>query len=141
MRCLRKNILIKEEKLFYIKKMVIDMNNNIDAIIVEGRHDEDVFLSLGFQKKIIKCSSKDLETIKDELKNLKRRNEKIKVAIFTDFDEKGKELNKKIKEYLQKNGIIIENFYRSKMKEIAIDIREIEDLNRMISKDNFIVIL
>lgn len=144
MRHSRKSILTKGEKLLSIKKMVMEMNEIVDAIIVEGKSDENVFISLGFRKKIIKCSSKDLETIKEELKNLKlgdnkRTKEKIKVAIFTDFDEKGKELNKKIKAYLQKNDIIIENFYRNKFKEIAFEIREIEDLNKMIS--NFKMIL
>ncbi|MEM5870680.1 MAG: toprim domain-containing protein, partial [Candidatus Aenigmatarchaeota archaeon] len=116
-----------------------DMNKNIDAIIVEGKRDESVFISLGFSKKIIKCSSKDLESIEQEIKKLKNKDEKIKVSIFTDFDEKGRELNKKIKAYLQKNGIVIENFYRSKMKEIAFNLKEIEELNREIS--NFKIIL
>ncbi|MEM5812796.1 MAG: hypothetical protein QXL09_02140 [Candidatus Aenigmatarchaeota archaeon] len=139
MKNLRKDILMRGERLFYIKKMIEDMNKNIDAIIVEGKRDESVFISLGFSKKIIKCSSKDLESIEQEIKKLKNKDEKIKVSIFTDFDEKGRELNKKIKAYLQKNGIVIENFYRSKMKEIAFNLKEIEELNREIS--NFKIIL
>lgn len=136
MKCLRKNIIINGEKIFHIKKIVSEMNENLDAIIVEGKRDENVFISLGFKKKIIKCSSKDLEDIEREIKDLKdewrEKNYKIKVAILTDFDEKGRDLNKKIKAYLQQRGIVIENFYRSKIKEMANDIKEIEDLNKRV---------
>lgn len=130
MKSKRDEIIFEEEKLFYIKKIIREMNKELDAIIVEGKRDEDAFLSLGFEKKIIKCSSKDLEEIEKDIKRLKKENSKIKIAILTDFDEKGRNLNKKIKAYLQSKGFIIENFYRNKIKEIAFDIREIEDLRK-----------
>lgn len=133
MRKTKKEVLSNGERIFNIKRIVIEMNERLDAIIVEGKKDENVFTSLGFKKKIVKCSSKDLESIEREIRDVKYKNYKIKVAIFTDFDERGKYLNKKIKAYLQQRGIIIENFYRSKIKDIAFDVKEIEDLNKRVA--------
>lgn len=104
--------LEKFQKLLKIK-------TSNSTILVEGKKDEKVLLSLGF-KNIIPISNQPLVKIKSKIKTKE-------VIILTDFDEEGESLRKRIKEFL--------HFYDFKINESfprlvrSLGVKKIEELS------------
>jgi len=131
MRNFREYLKIENEKLLELKNVIDSLNSDIDVIIVEGEKDRRALIKAGCKKEIIKCSSLSLAEIENKIFEISK-NKKLRVAILTDFDEKGKEMNKLFVSHFQSIGIKINQFYRNKIKEIMGERKMIESLIKIL---------
>jgi len=131
MKNLRYFLEEENEKLIEIKNIINSLNSEVDLIIVEGEKDKRALIKAGFKKEIIKCSSLSLAEIEERIFEISK-NKKLRVAILTDFDEKGKEMNKLFVSHFQGIGIKINSFYRNKIKEIMEKRNMIESLGKIL---------
>ncbi len=131
MRNLRSYLEKENERANELKNIINSLNSEIDVIIVEGEKDRKALIKAGFKKDIIKCSSLSLAEIENKMSEISK-NKKLRVAIFTDFDEKGKEMNKLFVSHFQGIGIKINSFYRNKIKEIMGERKTIESLIKIL---------
>jgi len=101
---------LKSEIVEEIRRIVEDMNERIDLVIVEGVHDEIVLRNLGYRGEILKFSSfRGVLSISDFLE--KRFQGKI-VLILTDYDRRGEMINKSLKEALETSRVKVEENLR-----------------------------
>jgi 5S rRNA maturation endonuclease (ribonuclease M5) len=131
MRNFRKDLEIENEKLMELKNIINSLNSEIDVIIVEGEKDRKALRKAGFKKEVIKCSSLSLAEIERKIFEISK-NKKLRVAILTDFDDKGKEMNKIFVSHLQNTGIKINSFYRNKIKEIMGERKMVESIIKIL---------
>jgi len=96
-----------------LESVIQEMDDFVDAIIVEGIHDKEALEELGITKEILMCSSKPDTEFVDYLSGRHK-----KVAILTDFDRAGKKFNKKLSTRLEREGVKVENQYRGKIGRI-----------------------
>ncbi|QKQ98258.1 toprim domain-containing protein [Candidatus Nanohaloarchaea archaeon] len=78
------------------------LERDVDAAIVEGFSDKIALQKLGFQSKIFLSAER---TIEDLVEDVARGAERV--VVLTDFDEHGKEQNKKISRELDKEIDVI----------------------------------
>ncbi len=105
---------LKNEVVEEIRRIVEDMNERIDLVIVEGVHDEIVLRNLGYRGEILKFSSfRGVLSISDFLE--KRFQGKI-VLILTDYDRRGEMINKSLKEALETSRVKIEENLRREFR-------------------------
>ena len=88
-----KNKKINQEKL---EEIIKELDGKL--IVVEGKKDEKALKSLGL-KDIIAISGRPLYEITEVALNTKKE-----VVILTDFDKKGRQIEKKLRSLLQKHG-------------------------------------
>jgi 5S rRNA maturation endonuclease (ribonuclease M5) len=131
MRSFRNYLEKENDRANELKNIINSLNSEIDVIIVEGEKDRKALIKAGFKKEIIKCSSLSLAEIESKIFEISK-NKKLRIAIFTDFDEKGKEMNKLFVSHLQSFGIKINSFYRNKIKEIMGEKKVIESLEKIL---------
>lgn len=124
MREMEKKFLLLNE----IERVVENMNNDLECIVVEGLRDKIALRELGFEKDIVECSNLGFGII-DELENKK-------VAILTDYDKHGTMLWKKLSKALETRGVKVDNTYRRKIGELlSIEKRKtIEAINNLKKK-------
>ncbi len=96
-----KRIRIRDEEdlLLELRKLLRDLKG-VDYVIVEGKRDKNLLLKLGL---------KNVLTLR-EAKKLELGGKRI--AILTDFDEKGEEIGAKLKEELIKRNAKIDEHCR-----------------------------
>ena len=90
---------MRQEKFRELKKLeqVIErIDRDVDSVIVEGDADRKVMRKLGFDGKIFLSAER---TVEDLVEDVSRGSERT--AVLTDFDEHGKEQNRKISHALQ----------------------------------------
>jgi len=96
-----------------LERVIQEMEDFVDAIIVEGIRDKEALEELGITKEIVMCSSKPDTEFVDYLSSRHK-----KVTILTDYDRAGKEFNKKLSVRLERAGIKVENQYRGRIGRI-----------------------
>lgn len=108
-------------------RLVEEMAYEIDAAIVEGSHDEKTLRMSGFSKPIVRCSQTKLShpELVDHV-----ASRFSSVAILTDFDEKGEEINTKLVAHLERLGVVVGKSYRRRLREIfrGLNIRTLESI-------------
>jgi 5S rRNA maturation endonuclease (ribonuclease M5) len=109
-----KNKKINQEKL---EEIIKELDGKL--IVVEGKKDEKALKSLGL-KDIIAISGRPLYEITEIALNTKKE-----VVILTDFDKKGREMGKKLKDLLQRRGKPPNS--RLRWKVMALGKNRIED--------------
>ncbi len=95
----------KERKL--LEKEVEKLNQDVDSAVVEGLDDKRVLRKLGFDGKIFLSAEKTLEDLAEDLER-----GSLRTVILTDFDQHGKDENKKINQVLQERDIDVINSSR-----------------------------
>ena len=96
-----------------LERVIQELDDFVDAIIVEGIRDKEALEELGITKEIVMCSSKPDTEFVDYLCGRHK-----KVTILTDYDRAGKEFNKKLSVRLERAGIKVENQYRGRIGRI-----------------------
>jgi 5S rRNA maturation endonuclease (ribonuclease M5) len=96
-----------------LESVIQEMEDFVDAIIVEGVRDKAALEGLGITKEIVMCSSKPDTEFVDYLSRRHKR-----VTILTDYDRAGKRVNKKLYARLEHAGVKIENQYRGRIGRI-----------------------
>jgi len=111
-----------------LERVIQEMEDFVDAIIVEGIRDKEALEELGITKEIVMCSSKPDTEFVDYLSSRHK-----KVTILTDYDRAGKEFNKKLSARLERAGIKVENQYRGRIGKILglRGMRDIESVNSL----------
>lgn len=88
--------------------VIREMDDFVDAIVVEGVHDREALEALGVTKEIATYSAGfSYAGFVDYLMNRYRR-----IAILTDYDRAGKRLNRRLTGSLERAGVKVENQYR-----------------------------
>ncbi len=105
----------KFEKL---QRLLTELKEEKAVKIVEGNKDKKALERLGI-KNIITLQGKPVQ---DKIKELKH-----KAIILTDYDRKGRELEKRLKEALISQGIIPNLEYKKELKKLT-GITQIEEL-------------
>ena len=103
----------QNEKIEYaieeIKKILLDINSLVDLIIVEGTRDVEALRDLGYSGKIEVC----YHTGMNEIDFVSRLNiSSSRILLLTDFDDKGKLLNKRLSTLLESYGARLERELR-----------------------------
>ena len=96
-----------------LESVIQEMEDFVDAIIVEGIRDKEALEELGITKEIVMCSSKPDTEFIDYLCSRHK-----KVTILTDYDRAGKAFNKKLSARLERAGIKVANQYRGRIGRI-----------------------
>jgi len=111
-----------------LESVIQEMDDIVDAIIVEGIHDREALEALGITKEILTCSSKPYC---DFVGYLSSRHKKV--VILTDYDRTGKRINKKLTAWLERAGIKVEKRYREEVGRILgfRGMRSIESVNSL----------
>lgn len=111
-----------------LEDVIQEMDDFVDAIVVEGVRDKAALEGLGVTKEIVTCASKPDTEFVDYL-----RSRHKKVTILTDYDEAGKKFNKKLTARLEHAGIKVENQYRGRIGRILglRGMRDIESVNAL----------
>ena len=97
-----------------LKNVVQEMDDFVDAVVVEGARDKEALQEMGMTKEIAMYSSGFSYV---ELVDYLRSRHKC-VAILTDFDRAGKSFNKKLSAGLEREGVKVEWRYREKIGRI-----------------------
>ena len=79
-----------------LEEVTQKVDRDVDSAIVEGIADKKVLEKLGFESKIFLSAERTTEDLAEDVERSSER-----VAILTDFDNHGKEENKKIFQELQ----------------------------------------
>jgi len=96
-----------------LERVIQELDDFVDAIIVEGIRDKEALEELGITKEIVLCSSRPDTEFVDYLSSRHK-----KVTILTDYDRAGKEFNKKLSARLERSGIKVDNQYRGRIGKI-----------------------
>ena len=96
-----------------------EMNHAVDGVIVEGPHDKKTLAILGYEGPIITCSGKrsHVELAEFVAKKFSR------VAVLTDFDEAGRDLNRRLSKLFEMRQVKVEHFYRKKFQRLFREAR------------------
>ncbi len=79
-----------------LEAVVEKLDRDVDAAIVEGFMDKQVLVRLGFTGKVFLSAERSLESLVEDVERGSER-----VAVLTDFDNHGKDQNRKICHELQ----------------------------------------
>lgn len=96
-----------------LESVIQEMDDFVDAIIVEGIRDKKALKEMGITTEIVMCSSRSYSDCVDYLRSRHR-----KVAILTDYDRTGKKFNKKLTARLEREGVKVERRYREKIGRV-----------------------
>jgi 5S rRNA maturation endonuclease (ribonuclease M5) len=114
----------KEEKILKVLDKLAEEIAKGTPVIVEGRNDVNALRTLGIEGKIlsIKTHGKSLIDAISEIEGL----EAHQVILLLDFDRRGKELTKRLKQQLEKTGINPNLMFWSEL--LSIVRREVKDI-------------
>lgn len=117
----------KEEKILQILERLAQESAKGTPILVEGRRDAETLRKLAITGKIImtKTSGKSFLDVVSDVKN----REAKEVILLMDFDRRGKEWMKKLKQHLEKTRIKPNTrFWNSLLNMVGHDVKDVEGL-------------
>ena len=102
-----------------LEDLAFEMNHVVDGVIVEGPHDKKTLKLLGYEGPIITRSGKHshVELVEFVAKKFSR------MVILTDFDEAGKDLNRRLTKLLEVKRVKVEHVYRRKFQRLLKEAR------------------
>ena len=113
-----------------LASVVQEMDDSVDAVVVEGMHDKEALKEMGITKEIAMYSSSGFSHV-EFVDCLRRRH--TCVAILTDYDRAGKRYNKKLVALLEREGVKVEKRYREEIGKILglRGMKSIESINSL----------
>jgi 5S rRNA maturation endonuclease (ribonuclease M5) len=117
----------KEEKISLVLERLTRESAKGTPVIVEGRRDAETLRSLAMTGKIIlaKTSGKSFLDVISEVKNCGAKE----VILLMDFDRRGKEWTKRLKQHLEKMRIKPNtSFWRKLLSLTGHEVKDIEGL-------------
>ena len=119
----------KEEKILQVLERLVKESAKGIPIIVEGKKDVEALRALAIEGKIIeaKTSGKSMLDVISEVEECETQE----VILLLDFDRRGKEWTKRLKQYLEKMQIKPNIFFWKKLLSIAG--REVKDVEGLAS--------
>lgn len=119
----------KEEKILQVLERLVKESAKGIPIIVEGKKDVEALRALAIEGKIIeaKTSGKSMLDVISEVEECETQE----VILLLDFDRRGREWTKRLKQYLEKMQIKPNIFFWKKLLSIAG--REVKDVEGLAS--------
>lgn len=117
----------REQKILQILERLAQQSAKETPILVEGRRDAETLRKLAITGKIIttKTSGKSFLDVVSEVKNCGAQE----VVLLMDFDRRGKEWTKKLKQHLEKMRIKPNtSFWRNLLNLTGHEVKDIEGL-------------
>ncbi|RLI17931.1 hypothetical protein DRO44_02390 [Candidatus Bathyarchaeota archaeon] len=117
----------KREKILKILENLKEESEKGTPIIVEGKKDIQALRTFDIKGKIIsaKTGGKSFLDVIYEVENTKKRE----VILLLDFDRRGKELTKNLKEYLETTGIKLNiTFWKKLSSLVGTEVKDVEGL-------------
>jgi 5S rRNA maturation endonuclease (ribonuclease M5) len=111
-----------------LERVIEELDDSVDAVIVEGVRDKAALEELGITKEIVTCSSRPDTEFVDHLSSRYTR-----VTILTDYDRAGKSVNKRLIARLERAGVKVDNRHREKIGRILglRGMKDIESVNSL----------
>ncbi len=118
-----------------LESIIEEMDDFVDAIVVEGIRDKRALEGMGITKEIVTCATRSHTEFVDYL-SLRHKS----VAILTDYDRQGKSINKKLTSRLERVGVKVENRYRERIGRVLglRGMKCIESLNSLMKRIFFV---
>jgi 2,5-diamino-6-(ribosylamino)-4(3H)-pyrimidinone 5'-phosphate reductase len=117
----------KEEKILEVLEQLAEESAKGTPIIVEGKNDIIALRSLGIEGKILSAKTGG-KTLLDTVSEIEKTGAHD-VILLMDFDRRGKELTKRLKEQLEKSGINPSlSFWRELSAFVSKEVKDIEGL-------------
>ena len=109
-----------------------DLEYLADVVVVEGPRDVEAFRNLGFEGRVTICSKVGVSDA-DLAESLADRDSKV--VILTDFDEEGRELNRRLSRLFERRGIKVERGLRREAGRLMayVGVYAIEALDDVVS--------
>ena len=107
-----------------VKKFLDRLSVTEKTVIVEGKKDEKALKLIGVRK-VFCLNKKPLFAIAEDVASQNK-----KVIILTDLDKEGRRIYGKLKTYLQRSGVEIDNQFREFLFRNT-KIRQIEGLSKL----------
>jgi 5S rRNA maturation endonuclease (ribonuclease M5) len=117
----------KQERILRVLERLAQESAKGTPILVEGRRDTEALRKLTIKGKIMttKTSGKSFLDVVSEVKN----QEAKEVILLMDFDRRGKEWTKKLKQYLEKTRIKPNtSFWKNLLSLIGHEVKDVEGL-------------
>ena len=120
----------RKEALDELSKLLGDIHNYVDVVLVEGLRDVESLRNIGCSAEIEVLSHKGVNDF-DLANDLSSRFESI--LVLTDFDEEGLSLNKRFTSLLEREGVRVESGLRLQVGKLMarIGVYAIEDLDNI----------
>ncbi|MDY6766337.1 MAG: hypothetical protein SVW77_03125 [Candidatus Nanohaloarchaea archaeon] len=114
-----------------VEALVTKMDGDVDAVVVEGRHDREALEAAGFTGRIYTCSENT-----DGVVSLARTilEENTAVSILTDFDEEGRSLCGKLRDTIPER--MLRPIWRKKLGTLLTQNghRDVESINNIVDR-------
>jgi 2,5-diamino-6-(ribosylamino)-4(3H)-pyrimidinone 5'-phosphate reductase len=114
----------KEEKILQVLKCLAEESEKGTPIVVEGKNDVESLRILGVEGNILTAKTGG-KTILDVASEIEKYNAK-EVILLLDFDRRGKELTKSLRQNLEKTKIKIDLAFWTRLSQLAG--REVKDV-------------
>jgi 2,5-diamino-6-(ribosylamino)-4(3H)-pyrimidinone 5'-phosphate reductase len=117
----------KEEKILQILSCLAEESAKGTPIVVEGKKDVETLRNMGIQGKIVsaKTGGKALLDVVSEIEKCGARE----VILLLDFDRRGEEWTKRLRQILEKTRIKVNiEFRHALLSLIGRDIKDVESL-------------
>ncbi|RLE53871.1 MAG: hypothetical protein DRJ26_02755 [Candidatus Methanomethylicota archaeon] len=102
-----------------IERIMEELNFSVDAIIVEGPHDEKALRRYGYNGLIIRfCNSR--KPIYRFTESIAEKFRGKRIAVLLDFDEEGEQISKKLENELEELGVKVFRHVRRALRSILI---------------------
>ncbi len=120
----------KREALERLRLLLLDAEENVDLILVEGPRDVEALRSLGYGGRVATCNRYRVNEA--ELAEAVS-GEHGRVLVLTDFDREGAELNARLSKLLEHMGVMVEKALRVEVAHLmaALEIRVVEALDNV----------
>lgn len=117
----------KEEKILHILKCLTEETAKGTPVIVEGKKDIETLRTLGIEGKITSAKTGG-QTLLDVISNVEKSNINEVILLF-DFDRRGKEWTKRIKQQLERTKTKPNTRFWHELKAIiGKEVKDIESL-------------
>lgn len=113
-RC-KRNLKQYFEVLTKVTEIVKEMNVYVEAVIVEGVHDERTLRALGFKRPIIKYAALKVNEAELITKIADRYAGRV-ITVLTDFDAYGEAICKRLTRELQNLGVKVDLSCRKELE-------------------------
>ncbi|MEM4246170.1 MAG: toprim domain-containing protein [Candidatus Bathyarchaeia archaeon] len=118
------------QALLDLIELLNSINSSVDAVIVEGSRDREALRELGFNGMIEMHSMKGFseEELVEEI-----RSKYKSVLLLTDFDEEGRQLNRRLTYILERRGVRVDLGLRRVIGRLmaTLGVYSIEDLENI----------
>ena len=117
----------KEEKILRVLECLSEESAKGTPIIVEGKNDIEALRALGVEGKIIsaKTGGKSILDVVSEVEKCAKKE----VIMLLDFDRRGKEWTKRLKQNLENAKVKINlTFWSKLLKLVSTEVKDIEGL-------------